>query len=75
MKPYPLQVKGAEEWSYAQETRIVSPGGRNYVSTSIGVNPKPPFDLDRVFYNRDRLSEAYIKRHLLRLRDAYLREL
>jgi hypothetical protein len=74
MKPYPLQVKGAEEWSYGQETRIVSPGGSNYVSTSIGVNPKPPFDLDRVFYNRDRLSEAYIKRHLLRLRDAYLQK-
>jgi hypothetical protein len=72
MKPYPLQLRGTDEWSYAQETRIVTPGGRNFVDTSIGVNPQPPFSLERVFYNRDRLSEPYIRKHLLRLRDAYI---
>jgi hypothetical protein len=72
MKPYPLQVRGSEEWSYHQETRIVTPGQFNFVSTSTGVEPILPYNLARVFYNRDRLSEPYIRKHLLRLRDAYL---
>jgi hypothetical protein len=72
MKPYPLQLKGIDEWSYSQETKIVSPGNANSVATSIGGNPQVPYNLKRVFYNRDRLSESYIRRHLLRLRDAYI---
>lgn len=72
MKPYPLQLKGNNEWRYAQETKIVSPGSANSVSTSIGVNPQAPYNLEQVFYNRDRLSEPYIRKHLLRLRDAYI---
>jgi hypothetical protein len=72
MKPYPLQVRGSDEWSYAQEVKIVSPGKANTVATSIGVNPQPAFNLEHIFYNRDRLSEMYIRKHLLRLRDAYL---
>jgi hypothetical protein len=72
MKPYPLQLKGNDDWSYNQETKIVAPGSANNVATSIGVNPQLPYNLDRIFYNRDRLSEMYIRKHLLRLRDAYL---
>lgn len=73
MKPYLVQLKGNEEWSYAQETEIVTPGERNFVGTSAGINPQPPFNLERVFYNRDRLTESYIRKHLLRLRDANMR--
>ncbi len=72
MKPYPVQLKGADDWSYAQETKIVSSGEKNSVATSIGVNPQPPFNLEHLFFNRDRLSEPYIRKHLLRMRDAYL---
>jgi len=72
MKPYVVQVKGSDEWSYAQETKIVSPGEANYLETSIGINPQPRYNLERIFYNRDRLTEDYIRKHLLRLRDAYL---
>ncbi len=72
MKPYALQVKGPSEWSYAQETKVVAPGAANSVNTSIGVDPQTSYSLERVFYNRDRLSEEYIRRHLPRLRDAYL---
>lgn len=72
MKPYPLQVRGNDEWSYALETKLVSPGQSNYVNTSIGVNPQASFNLEHIFYNRDRLSEMYIRKHLLRIRDAYL---
>ena len=73
MKPSLLQVKGSDDWSYAQETKIVSPGSSNSVDTSIGFNPQTPYNLERVFYNRDRLSELYIRSHLLRLRDAYIK--
>lgn len=71
MKPYPLQVRGSDEWSYAQEVVIAVPGQRNPVGKSIGVDSLSDFNLERVFYNRDRLSGEYIKKHLLRLRDAY----
>ncbi len=71
MRPYPLQLRGSDEWSYAQEVVIATPGHRNPVGTSTGVNPTPDFNLERLFYNRDRLSVEYIKNHLLRLRDAY----
>ena len=73
MQPYPLQVRGSEEWSYAQESEIAKKGSWNYIGTSIGTKPETPFNIGRVFYNRDRLSEGYIREHLLRMRDAYQR--
>lgn len=73
MKPYLVQLRGSDEWSYAQETEIARQGEQNVAGVEIGVDPKPPFNLERVFYNRDRLTPAYIRKHLLRLRDACLR--
>jgi hypothetical protein len=70
MKPYIVQVRGNDGWSYAQETEITSKGKPNLVGRAVGINPQPPFSLERIFYNRDRLTEAYIRKHLLRLRDA-----
>jgi hypothetical protein len=72
MKPSLVQVKGSNEWSYAQETKIVTPGNTNSVNTSIGLDPQMGYNLERVYYNRDRLNEEYIWRHIPRLRDAYL---
>lgn len=71
MKPSLLQVKGTSEWNYYQETKLVTPGEANWLDTSIGLDPQLAYNLERVFYNRDRLSEEYIRQHLLRLRDAY----
>ncbi|MHB8829345.1 MAG: YjbH domain-containing protein [Syntrophales bacterium] len=69
MKPIAkVQVKGSNEWSYAQETKIVTPGFSNSVDTSIGLDPQMVYNLERIFYNRDRLSEDYVRQHLLRLR-------
>jgi Exopolysaccharide biosynthesis protein YbjH len=72
MKPYPLQVRGTEEWSYSQETRIATGNSFNSLYDPLAINPQPSFSLDRVFYNRDRLNEPYIRKNLLRLRDAYI---
>lgn len=72
MKPSLVQLKGSDEWSYTQATEIASSGQANSLEASIGVNPMPSYNLERVFYNRGRLSEPYIREHLLRLRDAYI---
>lgn len=72
MKPGRVQLRGTEDFSYAQETEIARKGNLNYLGTSIGVKPEPAYNLSRVFYNRDRLSDGYIREHLLRLRDAWL---
>ena len=72
MNPSPVQLKGSDEWNYAQETEIASKG-LNQVGRDIAINPQPAFNLATVFYNRDRLTESYLKKHLLRLRDAYIR--
>jgi hypothetical protein len=73
MKPYLVQVRGADDWSYAQETSIAKEGRSNLVGAAVGVRLEPPYNLNRTFYNRDRLSDDYIRNHLLRLRDAYRR--
>jgi hypothetical protein len=71
MKPGLLQVRGNDDWSYSQWLKVVAPGEPNTVGTSVGVDPRPPYNLAHIFYNRDRLSDAYIREHLFRLRDAY----
>jgi hypothetical protein len=72
MKPYIVQLRGTEEWNYAVETEIVE-DRPNLVGRSVGINPQPEFNLERLFYNRDRFMEAYLRKHLLRLRDANIR--
>ncbi|MFZ4857109.1 MAG: YjbH domain-containing protein [Desulfuromonadaceae bacterium] len=75
-----LQLRGSEEWSYAQETtlknnNVNSPRGElNYLpGYGLAGTPQPSTSLYRSFLNRDRLSESYIKSHLERLREAWLR--
>ena len=73
MKPGLFQVRGTEAWGYSQSTVLASAGGANYTALGyVGNNLTLPNNLDRVFFNRDRLSEPYIRGHLLRLRDAYI---
>ncbi len=73
MKPGLFQVRGADEWGYAQQSTLASSGGANYTYLGyVGNNLSYPINLARVFYNRDRLNEPYIRKHILRLRDAYI---
>ena len=81
MKPLAkLQVRGSEEWSYAQESTLKNNnannprGSLNYLAPyPLAINPQPDQALYRSFYNRDRLSSAYILQHLERLREAWLK--
>ena len=72
---YDMQVRGANEWSYAEETTLTNNNSKgNYLPPyPLAINPQPITDLDITYYNRDRLSEAYIREHLERLRDAWQR--
>ena len=69
----PVQLTGSNEWSYSQQTLIVTPGEANYVSVATGVRPQISYNLMRTFANRDRLSTAYIKHNLGRMREAWLK--
>ena len=81
MKPLAkLQVRGSDEWSYAQETTLKNdnvPGATgkyNYLAPyPLALDPQPSPALSRSMYNRDRLSAAYIRQHLDRLREAWLK--
>lgn len=81
MKPLAkIQVRGSDEWSYAQETtlknnNVNSPrGSLNYLAPyPLAINPQPSTSLSRSFYNRDRLSASYIRQHPDRLREAWLK--
>ena len=72
LKATVAQVTGASNWSYGQETTIAT-GGGNVLTPGLASVPIPAYNISDTFYNRDRLSEGYIKGNLLRLRDAYLR--
>jgi len=75
LKLGPIQVRGSDEWSYAQETTLaIGDQKTNDVLTqALAINPQPTPALYRSYYNRDRLNAGYIKRHLDRLREAWLR--
>ncbi|MDA8412729.1 MAG: YjbH domain-containing protein [Desulfobacteraceae bacterium] len=75
LKIGPLQVRGADEWGYAQETTLAIGGQKtnDVISQSLAINPQPTPALYRSYYNRDRLGAAYLEEHLDRLREAWLK--
>ena len=73
MAPRWFQVRGADRWTYEHQTTIAESGERNPITTDIGVIPQPSVNIDRMFYNDDRLRPEYIKDGVLRMREAYLR--
>jgi hypothetical protein len=75
---YKMQVRGTEEWNYAQETtlknanRVDKRGERNYLpDVPLAVAPVLTSSLHNQYLNRDRLNESYILSHLERLRTAW----
>lgn len=80
MKPGILQVRGADQWNYAQETTLKNNnygnkrGSLNYFAPyPLTVTPQPTVGLLQAYQNRDRLNGAYIRQHLENLRDSWLR--
>lgn len=77
---YKMQLRGTNEWSYAQETTLKNKNGNdgrgelNYVpDVQLAVAPNFTGSLHNQYLNRDRLNESYIASHLERLRDAWIK--
>jgi len=75
LKIGPVQLRGADEWGYSQESTLAvgSQKTNDVISQSLAINPQPTPALYRSYYNRDRLNAGYIGQHLDRLREAWLR--
>ena len=73
MRPRPLQIRGHEDWGYAQETGIASSKtqNENYVRPGLGVIPEPTQMLAVYFYDRERLNSDYIQSHADRIRESW----
>ncbi len=72
MKPSIFQVRGNDHWSYQLQSVLAEEGGRNPLVFGQGIIPQTAFNLQRRFFNADRLNEKYLEAHLDRLLDAYL---
>jgi hypothetical protein len=65
------QLKGKKDFSYYLRSTVMQESGTNYINTSGAVIPVIQTDIENDFLNRDRLSQAYVERHLYRIKDAY----
>jgi len=77
---YKMQLRGTEEWAYAQETTFKNRNGGdgrgelNYVpDVPLAITPMFTGSLHNQYLNRDRLNGEYIKEHSERLRDAWIK--
>ncbi len=68
-----FQVKGKSNYRYSLRTTVNDDDGRNTLEPGGLIRPSREFDIEQSFLNRNRLSTDYIKKHILRLRNASLR--
>ncbi len=73
MKAKPLQLRGIQDWSFSQETGIVSSGTQNsnYIKSDAAIVPDTTESLAVYFYDRERLNPAYILAHTARIKEAW----
>ncbi|MGL6260735.1 YjbH domain-containing protein [Vibrio sp. WXL210] len=70
MAPNPVQIRGIDQWTWGYRTMVRNP--QNLLDFSAVQQSDLQNNIDRNYYNRDRLSAGYINANLTRLRDAYL---
>ncbi|TGE85362.1 hypothetical protein C7Y70_01215 [Pseudoalteromonas sp. KS88] len=63
------QVKGAKNWGHSVNTVINQ--DVNLINRTSAVTPTSSIDLDKTFFNQDRMSSSYIYSHLARLKEAF----
>ena len=64
-----VQVRGSSRWQYSQGSVV---GEFNVLTRRNGLRPETGHNLDRVFYDNDRLRGDYVRSRLDRLREAFL---
>lgn len=67
------QIKGKHDFKYQLRSVVFADNNRNYLTPSGAVYPTSEHELEEQYLNRNRLSESYIRKHILRLRDAYIK--
>lgn len=70
MRPRGFQVTGIEQWTWGYRTMISN--SENFLHYgNLVASPDLQHNIDRAYFNRDRLSPAYIRANLNRLKNAY----
>jgi hypothetical protein len=67
-----VKLKGKNNFNYGLRTTVQDEDGANTIETSYLVRLGKEYDIERKFLNRNRLSTEYVKKHILRVRDAGL---
>ncbi|NPA59888.1 MAG: YjbH domain-containing protein [Epsilonproteobacteria bacterium] len=66
-----IQFKGSNDFSYQIRSVVRSDDSVNALKPGGARNPDTGFEIEDRFLNRNRLTESYIRKHILRLRDVY----
>ena len=66
-----FQIKGKNDFIYQVRTTVMDDDGANTLEPGGVIRSGREFDIERRFLNKNRLSSDYVKKHILRLRDAY----
>ena len=70
MKPTRFgQIRGTAQFAYGVETLVGET--HNQLTSGVAVTPSLAHNVDQVYFNRDRLSPAYVEANLSRMREAY----
>jgi len=71
MRPNHLQIRGTDQFAYGVETLLGHE--ESFLTPGVAISPSLAHNVDQVYFNRDRLSPAYIQANISRLRDAWQR--
>jgi hypothetical protein len=71
LKPFPFRPRFPELFAYEQRTTVFT--DRNIIRSDIGRSLSTGHEIERVYWNRDRLYPVYIRQHLDTLKQAVRR--
>lgn len=69
MRPNYLQIRGTEQFAYGVETLLGHE--ESFLTPGIAITPSLAHNVEQVYFNRDRLSPAYVQANVSRLREAW----
>ena len=61
MRPNHLQIRGADQFAYGVETLLGHE--ESFLTPGVAISPSLAHNVDQVYFNRDRLSPAYVQRN------------
>ena len=73
LPPAAVQVRGWEHWPLSLYSVVKSPSKANPLTPGLAQLPDTPHSLREATYDDSRLNASYMKEHVARLREAYLR--